>query len=336
MDDRAAELEVSGDIWDEHRLRVATEAAGVALWSWNVDTDRFAMDGRAFEIWGLPEKEQITFEELSACIHPADLDKVRAAFSATRDLRGAYETDFRILHRDGVRWVSARGRGDDEGIVRRMMYGVFLDVSVRKAAEEDRALITMEMHHRIKNLFSLSSALAVIASRSTTTKEAMLEDLTLRLNALHEAHALINPGFHDQKAAVTLGGLLAMLLKPYSLDPSVSGNVSISVPEIRVGEHSMTTLAMVIHELATNSAKYGAASAEAGKLIVSCHDANDDVELVWNESGGPVPDASVVDSGFGSLMMERVIKQVEGSISRKWTDEGLIITLRMNKARLGA
>jgi two-component sensor histidine kinase len=335
MDDRA-ELETSGDIWDEHRLRVATDAAGVALWSWNVDTDRFAMDRRAFDIWGLPEKAHVTFEELSARIHPADLDKVRAAFSSTRDLRGAYETDFRILQGDQVRWVSARGRGDDEGIVRRMMYGVFLNVTVRKAAEEERVLITKEMHHRIKNLFSLSAALASIASRGTQTKEEMLEDLTLRLNALHDAHALMNPGFHDQKAAVTLEKLLTILLKPYSLDPTTSGNVSISAPEILVGEHAMTSLAMIIHELATNSAKYGAASANTGKLVVLCHDAKDEVELVWNESGGPAPNLSARNSGFGSLMMERVIKQVDGSISRKWTDEGLIVTLRMNKARLGA
>lgn len=334
--DGKAKVEMSGDIWDEHRLRVATDAAGVALWSWNVDTDRFAMDRRAFEIWGLPEKAQVTFEELSARIHPADLDKVRAAFSSTRDLRGAYETDFRILQGDDVRWVSSRGRGDDEGIVRRMMYGVFLDVTVRKAAEEERVLITREMHHRIKNLFSLSSALAAIASRSTQNKEEMLEDLTLRLNALHEAHALMNPGFHDQKAAVTLEKLLTILLKPYSLDPTISGNVSISAPEILVGEHAMTSLAMIIHELATNSAKYGAASVDTGKLVVLCHDAKDEVELVWNEKGGPAPTVSAMDGGFGSVMMERVIKQVDGSIAREWTDEGLIITLRMNKARLGA
>jgi PAS domain-containing protein len=65
-------------------------------------------------------------------IHPEDLDRVRAAFAATRNIRGNYETDFRVLHDGKIRWISARGRGDDQGIVGRIMYGVFIDVTERK------------------------------------------------------------------------------------------------------------------------------------------------------------------------------------------------------------
>src|SRR5688500_14860113 len=175
-------------IWDIRRLRVATDAAGVALWSWNVDTDQIAMDERAYDLWGVPAKDEITFEELSARIHPADLDKVRAAFTATRELAGAYETDFRILHGDEVRWISARGRGDDQGIVGRIMFGVFLDVTVRKLAEEARELLSNEMSHRVKNLFAIAAALTVIASRSADTPKEMARDLTERLVALGRAH----------------------------------------------------------------------------------------------------------------------------------------------------
>lgn len=119
--------------WDANRLRIATDAAGVALWSWNVDTDEIALDERAHGLWGVASGP-VTFEDLSARIHPQDLDRVRAAFAATREILGAYEVDFRILHGDQVRWVSARGRGDDQGIVGRVMFGVFLDVTERKLA----------------------------------------------------------------------------------------------------------------------------------------------------------------------------------------------------------
>jgi PAS domain-containing protein len=95
--------------WDMHHLRLAIEAAGVTLWSWNVDTDELTMDGRAFDLWGLPRSETVTFEDLSAHIHPADRDRVRAAFAATRAIVGPYEIDFRILVGDDVRWISARG-----------------------------------------------------------------------------------------------------------------------------------------------------------------------------------------------------------------------------------
>jgi len=61
------------------------------------------MDERGHVLWGVPNSGTITFEALSACIHPEDLDRVRAAFAATRDMLGAYETDFRILHGSEVR-----------------------------------------------------------------------------------------------------------------------------------------------------------------------------------------------------------------------------------------
>ena len=122
-------------VWDAERLRIATDAAGVALWSWNVDTGEIALDERAHGLWGVPRNGLVTFETLSACIHPEDLGRVRAAFNATRRKVGAYEIDFRILHRDGIRWISARGQSEDVGIVDRLMFGVFLDVTDRKQAE---------------------------------------------------------------------------------------------------------------------------------------------------------------------------------------------------------
>lgn len=117
-------------VWDAEHLRIATDAAGIALWSWNVDTDEIALDERAHRLWGVLRDGLVTFEELSRQIHPADLDRVRKAFEETRTMTGAYEIDFRILHSDTIRWISARGQGGDSGIVNRIMFGVFLDVTI--------------------------------------------------------------------------------------------------------------------------------------------------------------------------------------------------------------
>ena len=89
--------------WQPDHLRLAITAAGVALWAWNIDTDLLTMDARGFELWGQPWSDTVTFEQLSAHIHPADRDRVRLAFAATRATLGAYETDFRILIGDEVR-----------------------------------------------------------------------------------------------------------------------------------------------------------------------------------------------------------------------------------------
>jgi two-component sensor histidine kinase len=323
-------------VWDAHRLRIATDAAGVALWSWNVDTDEIALDARAHGLWGV-DVEAATFEDLSARIHPEDLDRVRAAFAATREIFGAYEIDFRILHGAEVRWVSARGRGDDQGIVDRMMFGVFLDVTERKLAEEAREMIANEMAHRVKNLFAIAAALTGISARSTATTAEMYRDLTQRLAALSRAHDLVRPVLSQPKEAAVLGELLAVLLGPYDDEGAIGARVQVCVPDLLVGEASATTLALVVHELATNSIKYGALSKETGTVAVSCTAQDSEVVIMWTEKGGPPIRASNKPSGFGSQLVTRsVSSQLGGTIAFDWPPEGVVVTLRMSKARLGA
>src|SRR3954468_8153965 len=168
--------------WSEKHLRAATRAAGIALWSWNVDTDAITMDERAYDLWEVSKDEQeITFEILSRNIHPADLARVRSAFAATRATIGDYEIDFRILAEKEIRWISARGQGEERDTADRTAFGIFLDVTQRKQAEEANELLAGEMSHRVKNLLHIATALTQITSRSAATKEDMAQELTNRL-----------------------------------------------------------------------------------------------------------------------------------------------------------
>nr|WP_040573525.1 sensor histidine kinase [Methylocystis rosea] len=315
---------------------MATEAAGVALWSWNVDTDQIALDERAHGMWGVHEGV-VTFEDLSSHIHPEDLDRVRAAFASTREVLGPYEIDFRILHGDKVRWISARGRGDDEGIVGRTMFGVFLDVTGRKLAEEAREMLSGEMVHRVKNLFAIASALTAISARSTKTSKEMSLDLTKRLTALSHAHDLIRPVLGEPKKAAPLGELLAALLAPYDEEGGIGVRVRVSVPELLVGEASANAFALVVHELATNSIKYGALSQATGTLDVAGIADDSQLIITWTERGGPAVVAPKGRAGFGSqLVTKTIFSQLGGTIVFDWDQEGVIATLSMSKARLGA
>ena len=318
-------------VWDAERLRIATDAAGVTLWSWNTDTNEIALDERAHGLWEVPRNRSVTFEDLSARIHPADRDRVRVAFTATRDVMGPYEIDFRILDNEAVRWISARGQGGDVGIVGRIMFGVFLDVTERKQAEEARELLAGEMSHRVKNLFAIASALTTIAARSAATTTEMARDLTQRLTALGRAHDLVRPIPGEAENKAEFGDLLTVLLAPYG----ESERVRITAPELHVGEAAATTLALVVHELATNSIKYGALSVAAGTLDVSCVADNGGVVLVWTERGGPPVATPAGPVGFGSkLVAQSVTGQLGGSIALDWPPEGVVVTLRMSKARL--
>ena len=104
---------------------------------------------------------------------------------------------------------------------------------------------------------------------------------------------------------------------------------------ICVGEKAATTLALVIHELATNSLKYGALSAVGGTLDIAGNGDGDETLLLWTERGGPYADAPVGSVGYGSKLVHRSVSgQLGGSITRDWSPAGLIVTLRMSSARL--
>jgi two-component sensor histidine kinase len=320
------------DVWGTTNLRRAIKAAGVALWSWNVDTNRLALDDRACDLWGVERSGDITFEDLSCHIHPADRDRVRAAFAATRAISGDYEIDFRILVGDDVRWISARGQGDDADIADRVMFGIFLDVTGRKQAEEANELLAGEMSHRVKNVLAVASGLTAITSRSTATTADMARELTQRLAALGRAHDLVRPLPGQEGKAALLGDLFTILLAPYDDLGAFSGRVRVSVPRMGVGERAATTLAMVVHELATNSLKYGALSKAAGLLDVSCKAQETEVVVVWTERGGPSVVAPAGGAGFGTRLVKRsMADQLGGSIDHEWSEDGLIVKLRMNK-----
>jgi two-component sensor histidine kinase len=331
----AASEEPSRHEWRAEHLKLAVDAAGVALWAWNVDDDRFTMDGRGFDLWGLPWSETVTFDELSKHIHPADRDRVRSAFAATRAVLGPYETDFRICVGDEVRWVAARGQGEDVGIVGRTMFGIFLDVTNRKQAEEGNELLAGEMSHRVKNLLAIATGLTHITSRTTSSTQEMARELIERLTALGRAHDLVRPLPDGQGSAALLGDLLSVLLAPYDDLGAFSGRIRVAVERMGVGETAATSLAMVVHELATNSLKYGALSIDAGTLDVSTQPDGEQISLIWMERGGPLVEAPPKAEGFGSkLVRHSIYRQLGAQIEHEWSEEGLIVTVRLSRKKL--
>lgn len=306
----------------------------MALWSWNVDADKFVMDEQGFRMWSVELTDDLLFEDLSARIHPADRDRVRAAFNATRGVEGPYEIDFRIMIGDDIRWISARGLGNSEGMHQGHMYGIFLDVTGRKQAEEGHELLAGEMSHRVKNLLAIASGLTQIASRSSTTAAEMAKDLTSRLTSLGRAHDLVRPLPGHQGKAALLGDLMSILLSPYEDMGAFSGRIRVSVPRMGVGEGAATSLALVIHELATNSVKYGALSSDEGTLDVSGSLEGDEIKIVWMERGGPKVGASTPD-GYGSRLVDRSIKgHLGGAIEYEWDAAGLIVRLSLKASKL--
>ncbi|WP_455274137.1 sensor histidine kinase [Rhizobium herbae] len=323
--------------WSPDELRGALEAAGVALWSWQVDTDALLMDSHGYTLWDVTKEQPLTFERLSDKIHPADRDRVRAAFTATRGVVGPYEVDFRIIVGADVRWISARGRGNDAGIKDRTMTGIFLDVTGRKNAEESNELLAGEMSHRVKNLLAIASGLTQITSRSSDSVEIMTKRLIGRLTALGRAHDLVRPLPNGQGNAALLGDIITVLLAPYDDEGAFAGRVRVAVPRVGVGETAATGLALVIHELATNALKYGALSSPEGTLDVSGTIVGDNVEIQWTERGGPPVTHPDGPGGYGSQLLHRTLAgHLGGGLEHDWSKEGLLVKLRIDGGRLSS
>jgi two-component sensor histidine kinase len=215
------------------------------------------------------------------------------------------------------------------------MFGIFLDVTGRKHAEEGHELLAGEMSHRVKNLLAIATSLTHISSRSATTIADMASELTQRLSALGRAHDLVRPLPGNEGKAALLGDLLSVLLAPYDDPAAFAGRIRVAVPRMGIGESGATTLALVVHELATNSVKHGALSAEAGTLAISSNTEDLDVIVVWAETGGPAIANVPEMKGFGSGMILRTLsRQLGGAISYDWQPSGLVVTLRMRRDKL--
>jgi two-component sensor histidine kinase len=235
-----------------------------------------------------------------------------------------------------IRWIAARGQGQDVGMVGRTMFGIFLDVTGRKQAEEGHELLAGEMSHRVKNLLAIAAGLTEITSRTTTSPRDMARELIQRLAALGRAHDMVRPLPDAQGTATLLGDLLAVLLAPYDDLGAFSGRIRVAVERMGVGESAAGSLAMVVHELATNSLKYGSLSSDSGTLDVSTQVSGSDcINLIWMERGGPPVAAPPKAEGYGSKLMQRsVSRQLGGTIEHNWSTDGLIVTVRLPRQKL--
>ena len=131
-----------------------------------------------------------------------------------------------------------------------------------------------------------------------------------------------------------LGDLIAVLLSPYDESDAFSGRIRVAVPRMGIGEQSATTLALVMHELATNSLKYGALSVASGMLDISGASSSDTVTITWTERGGPAVRPQKVE-GYGSKLLQRSIGgQLGGTIETDWSADGVVVAIVMSVARL--
>lgn len=250
--------------------------------------------------------------------HPDHVDRVSAKFSEVFATGEPWEDLFPIRsHRGEYRWFLSRALPirDENGKIQRW-FGTNTDVTDQKKSEERQTLLMREIDHRAKN--ALSVAQAVVSLTKADNVESYKASVEGRIASLARAHSLLAASRWD-------GADLKMLIRdeisPY--DDGVEKRTFLDGPSIILEPSTAQSLALIVHELATNAAKYGALSLPDGRLDVSWELKQGEIELLWNESGVALDDLPS-QTGFGTTLLDRLIREfAEGELHRDWTNDGL-------------
>lgn len=209
------------------------------------------------------------------------------------------------------------------------------DISERKELEALREAVGHELDHRLHNVLSVVSSLVALSAVDAATVEEFQKSLTGRLNALAVTQRCLRSG---QQYSTTLGDLLTAELNQYQTRGGAQ--VVIDGPSVLLAPKAAQLLALAVHELATNAAKYGALSDVGGCLTVTSSFEGDGDErrvvIEWQETGGPRVKPPQ-RQGFGSRLIKKVVaKALRADVAMDYRTEGLICRISIPEGMLKA
>jgi PAS domain S-box-containing protein len=282
---------------------LAERAALVGSFAYDTDTERMEISPGYAAIHGFPEETaEIPRREWLARVHPEDVERLQALRSgAFGDRRREYNTDYRIVRDGEVRWIDARSfiEYDNDGFPRRVL-GVNIDVTERKQAEEHRKLLNAELDHRVKNALATVSAVVSHTVQGRNSLAEFVAALEGRVRSMATTHELLSA---SRWQGIPLRQLVGRELAPYA----TKSNTDIGGLEVFLKPQAGQAMAMVLHELVTNAAKYGALSVPGGHVSVRWMlGAQNGFCVHWQERGGPhvVPQ---IHSGYGTSVIRDMI-----------------------------
>lgn len=199
------------------------------------------------------------------------------------------------------------------------------DISERKRSDAQLALLAREAEHRTKNVLATVQA-AVRLTRATTVDEykQLIEG---RIQALANVHAIF---VESRWTGASLRNLITQELAPYLVDGK--SRASMSGPDISLEPSAAQTVAVAIHELSTNAAKYGALSSEAGRVAIDWAQAGGRITIRWSEMNGPAV-SPPTHQGFGTRVVESMVRGMfNGDVRFEWRRSGLCCEIVMDPA----
>ena len=316
------------------RLQEALTAGAVTAFDWDVRSGLSQRSGNAAQILGFDPKGPFSAARFLERVHPEDRLRFKTIVRGVHLGNPSYAATFRYLRPDGLEvWLEETAKAEFDGaghFVR--LRGLTVDITERKHAQTRQDLLTAELDHRVKNVLA---RVAVVARRTREHSSSMAEfvrALDGRIHSMAAAHSLLS---QSRWQGVGLADLVRDQLAPYATD----ANARIEGPNIVLTAAATQSVAMVLHELVTNAAKYGALSAPDGQVSVSWERLSRDGEppkltMTWREMGGP-PTAAPLEAGFGTnLIRDLIPHELGGTVDLSFGAEGLCCTIEVPIERL--
>ncbi len=319
--ERTSELAASTlQLRQSERLRSLALAAGqMGSWEWNVIRGTTVWDQGQCEIFGVdPSTFVPSLNNLRPLINPDDFDLLERAFHKVSKDANTFQTEFRVRRPNGdVRWCTGTAAASFDDIGRLIwISGVTADITERKRAEERQILLAEEVDHRARNV------VAVVQSIMRLTRADSIDNYMValdgRIGALSTAHRLL-AGSRWEGADLTR--LVEEEFAPYLANGTA--RVSARGPMVLMPPAMAQTVALALHELATNAAKYGALSTDTGHVDLTWSNDAGKLEVTWVESNGPTISAPS-RRGYGSrAIIAGIERQLGGSVQFDWQESGL-------------
>lgn len=310
------------------RLADAMAAGQVIAFEWDATTGLSRRDDGAhilgLDQGGMAKRPHPNFIEQ---VHLDDRASLKTRIRGLRPDNRSYALTFRFVRPDGRQvWLeeTARGEFDLSGRLLRIK-GLTRDITERRELEEHKSLLIAELDHRVKNVLSTVSA---IASRTQETSSSMADYIAAldgRIRSMATTHELLSC---RQWHGVPLTELVHRVLSPYA----TASNTRIEGSDDILRAESGQAIAMVLHELATNAAKFGALSVKGGQVSVRwCHGPNVDgqsrLNIWWEESGGPTVRRQT-RSGYGTSVIRHLIPyELGGAVDLVYASDGVRCSL---------
>jgi len=318
--ERTAALEASAArlLESERGRSLALAAGNMGSWEYAIAERRWSLDDGQCRIFGIDAMEQSDADLIDSLFHKEDRGKLSRAWSVATPENPTFQSELRIVQPGGqTRWcmIVAAVTFDADDAAHRVS-GVTIDVTDRREAERQQLLLAREVDHRARNALAVVQAI-VRLGRSKSVEE-YIAAVEGRVRALSLSHDLLS---QSRWQGADIGRLVAEEFAPYQVD---GGQRAVGLgPSIILPADRAQSVALVIHELATNAAKYGALSAAAGRVDLRWDIRDGFLVLDWMETGGPVV-AAPSAKGLGTRIIESTVQQHKGDKAEfEWRPEGL-------------